>query len=229
MLKIRGPPRSTVNRFQLRAFGLFRSNVRSDKWFLGLGWTRNVFEWSMFVQQRWQCGCKSFKVRMQCGDRNFENLRGKNIIAKIWYVDGFDGSNTFSNSWSPGLLWDRHSRQYCMMVRNEWHWTLDSADHFRGSSSNQKIKSVTCPVSRKGNVLWQAKMIQNWKKRGSRWWCRVINMKVKITCDDKFRGRWNKTLNERSEFLHENRCARGWGSVNCYEFENRWGNWNLYA
>ena len=55
---------------------------------------------------------------MQCGDRNLENLRGKNITAKIWYVDGFEGSNTLSNSWSPGFLWDQHSRQYCMMVRN---------------------------------------------------------------------------------------------------------------
>ena len=42
---------------------------------------------------------------MQCGDQNFENLRGKNIIAKIWYVDGFDGSNTSSIVTRGALIW----------------------------------------------------------------------------------------------------------------------------
>ena len=195
ILKIRRPPWSSVNSFQLWAFGLLRSNVKSDEWLLRLGWTWNVFERSMFVEQRWQCGCESFKVRLQCGDRNFKDIRRKNIITKIWYVDGFDWSYSFNKPWSSGLAWDQQSWQYCMMVRNERHWTLNRADHSRRSSSNKQIKSVACPVSWKGNMLWKTKMIQNWKKRSSRWWCRVINMKVKITCDDKFRGRWNETLN----------------------------------
>ena len=42
-------------------------------------------------------------------------------------------------------------------------------------------------------------------------------MKVKITRDDKFGGRRNKTFNEKSEFLHENRCARRWGSYIIYD------------
>ena len=107
ILKIRGPPRSSVNSSQLWAFGLLRSNVRSDEWLLSLGWTWNAFEWSMFVQQWWQCGCECFKIRLQCGDRNLGDIRRKNIITKIWYVDGFDWSYRFSNPWSSTGSWGK--------------------------------------------------------------------------------------------------------------------------
>ena len=143
---------------------------------------------------------------MQCGDRNFEDIRRKNIITKIRYVDGFDGSYSFSNPWSSGFAWDQHSWQYCMMVRNERHWTLNRADHSRRSSSNKQIKSVACPVSWKGNMMWKTKIIQNWNNRSSRWWCRVINMKVKITEHQLFK----KIL--KTHYMQQS-VLRHWGSM----------------
>ena len=103
----------------------------------------------MFVQQRWQCGCESFKVRLQCGDRNFEDIRRKNIITKIWYVDGFDWSYSFSKPWSSGFAWDQQSWQYCVMIRNERHWTLNRADHTRARATSR---------SRVWSALWVGKV-----------------------------------------------------------------------
>ena len=56
---------------------------------------------------------------------------------------------TWVSSGFSGYLWldtkiVSKKKKYCMMVRNERHWTLNSANYFRGSSSNQEIKSVTC-------------------------------------------------------------------------------------
>ena len=129
--------------------------------------------------------------------------------------------------WSPGFAWDRHSRQYCMMVRNKRHWTLNSHSEEVRATRRYRVWPA----------LWTGKVTYcdspKWSKierneaaggdAGSSTW-KLIHR------DDKFRGRRNKAFNERSEFLHENRCARGWGYVNWYEFESRrWRNWNLYA
>ena len=91
----------------------------NSEWLLSLGWTWNVFEWSMFAQQKWQCGCESFKVRLQCGDRNFEDIRRKNIIAKIWYVDGYDGSY-YGTEAEIQLLLKRSSRFQRLFPNPSW-------------------------------------------------------------------------------------------------------------
>ena len=143
-------------------------------------------QWSLWStgEMRWQCGCESFKVRLQCGDRNFEDIRRKNIITKIWYVDGFDWSYSFGKPWRHGFEWDQQSWQYCMMVRNERHWTFNRADHSRRSSSNKQIKSVACPVSWKGNMwsyyimkatheVWSCELIL-WSVECIMWSCYIM-------------------------------------------------------
>ena len=60
-----------------------------------------------------------------------------------------------------------------------------------GGTSNEKIKSVTIRVSRKRNKLRKMKGMKK-REKGSRFRAgKVVEMKVKVTSDNEFRGRRN--------------------------------------
>ena len=113
ILKIRGPPWSSINSLQAcerLAFSDRMSEVMNGFWVLD--------EHEMFLNGAClssrddSVDDESFKVRLQCGDWNFKDIRRKNIITKIWYVDGFDWTYSFSKPWRSGFAWDQQSWQF---------------------------------------------------------------------------------------------------------------------